>query len=222
MPRDYKNSGRTSRSNNKQAIPLPCWVWGLAGLAVGLLVALIVSMQDQAPAHTPTPALAPQAPPAEMTAKPVQQPPAVPAQPQRPHFEFYTLLPELEVVVPETAPPKPPAASQPPATATPQPPATTSAPTESPSKATPPPAPASERFMLQAGSFRQNQEAERLRASLALLGVEARIQQVTVNNDTWYRVHVGPFSSRSEADRVRERLTNNQVQTMLLRLPGSG
>ncbi|WP_006788569.1 SPOR domain-containing protein [Thiorhodospira sibirica] len=246
MPRDYKNTvTASSRSRKKSSAALPGWVWGLVGLAGGLVVALIVALQGQS--GTPTPGVASQppmqAPPPVSSYAPPQPPATAPTtrpEAQRPQFEFYTLLPELEVVIPETAPARPapppatPPTTPPPAgqTAPPQstpggesaavrPPRETATPA-TPAAPTPPAAASRERFMLQAGSFRQHQEAERLRARLALLGVEAKIQQVTVNSDTWHRVHIGPFNSRSEVDRVRERLSNNQVQTMLLRLPDSG
>lgn len=248
MPRDYKNTvTSSSRGRKKTSASLPGWVWGLVGLAGGLVVALIVALQGQNSAPAPGIASQPpmQAPPPVSSYAPPQQPatppPSTRPEAQRPQFEFYTLLPELEVVIPETAPARPapppaaPPTTPPPAgqtaptqtapssnTAAVRPPRETAAPA-TPAAPTPPAAAASrERFMLQAGSFRQHQEAERLRARLALLGVEAKIQQVTVNSDTWHRVHIGPFNSRSEVDRVRERLSNNQVQTMLLRLPDSG
>ncbi|MCG5513822.1 SPOR domain-containing protein [Ectothiorhodospira shaposhnikovii] len=199
---------RRQASRRRQAEerpPLPGWVWGVAGLAVGLFAAAVVYLQTQRDAPTTTTTVA--AP--QIQQQPVQQPqPARPAQAPaqkpaeeapRPRFDFYTLLPELEVVVPEpqvqprTAPGGPP----------------------------PPPTPVQQpgRYLLQAGSFRSHQEADRLRASLALMGVEARIQPVTVNGDTWHRVQVGPFTELDNLNRMRERLHANQVQTIMVRVP---
>jgi cell division protein FtsN len=56
-----------------------------------------------------------------------------------------------------------------------------------------------------------------LKANLALLGVEADIQTVTVDNNIWHRVRVGPYADLVELNRVRERLTRNQIDTVLLR-----
>jgi cell division protein FtsN len=112
-------------------------------------------------------------------------------------FDFYTLLPELEVVVPADQSPRSPATSGgvPPAPAV---------------SATGP-------YILQAGSFQRAEEADSLKASLALLGVEADIQKVTVDKNTWHRVRIGPYSDLAELNRVRERLASNRIDTVLLK-----
>jgi cell division protein FtsN len=74
-------------------------------------------------------------------------------------------------------------------------------------------------YVLQAGSFKSFQEADRLKASLVLLGIEANIQTVTVNNkDTWHRVHIGPYKELAELNRIRARLRQNNIDTVLLKI----
>ena len=76
-------------------------------------------------------------------------------------------------------------------------------------------------YLLQVGSFRKRSEADRLRARLALLGVEARIQRVSIDGrDAWHRVRVGPFSDLSKANEVRARLKANQITAMVMKLKG--
>jgi cell division protein FtsN len=108
-------------------------------------------------------------------------------------FEFYTLLPEMEVHITDDkfkealrAPPKPAE---------------------------------SETYILQVGSFRRVEEADGMKARLALLGVEATIQTVVIrDNDVWYRVRVGPYGNLKEVSEVSARLRKNDIDFMLLRL----
>src|SRR5207302_9339459 len=47
-------------------------------------------------------------------------------------------------------------------------------------------------YVLQAGSYRNQSDADRVRAQLALQGVDAKVQRVAVDNDVWHRVRIGP------------------------------
>jgi len=194
--RDYKHS--SSRSRKKKSSGLPGWAWGVSGLTIGLFAAFLIYLDGRD--STPSEARVISAPaPAQREARDVrrQQPEEAPALP-KPRFDFYTMLPELEVVVPEpeTRPSRP------------------GEPAPAPKQVEEPGI-----YMLQAGSFRQYQEADRMKASLALLGVKADIQKVQVNSDTWHRVRVGPFRDTAELNKVRERLHGNQIQTLLMKLP---
>jgi cell division protein FtsN len=73
------------------------------------------------------------------------------------------------------------------------------------------------RYLLQVGSFREMSDADQLKARLALLGVVARVQSVTVNDATWHRVRVGPVASAREADDLRNRLADNGIDSLVLK-----
>jgi cell division protein FtsN len=60
--------------------------------------------------------------------------------------------------------------------------------------------------MLQAASFANRSDAERLRAELLLLDLPADTSEFTVSGRSWYRVTVGPFVDAAAADQARERL----------------
>jgi cell division protein FtsN len=191
MTRDYKNA----KCDQDRDRPLPGWVWLLTGLTMGLAVALIVYLNQ--------PRVMPVAPQTAVISPPSKQP-TEPAQKKKDEstsakrrFDFYTLLPELEVVVPDDQ-------------------ARSSSATAGADASTPA-ATATGPYILQAGSFQHAAEAEMLKANLALLGVEADIQTVTVDNNIWHRVRVGPYADLVELNRVRERLTRNQIDTVLLR-----
>lgn len=159
----------------------PGWAYLLAGLTIGLFVAFLVYLHG-----LPEP---------ERVAS--RQPDG---EEKAPQFDFYKILPELEVVVPglevkgRRQQPKPPEPTVELATG--------------------------EQFILQAGSFRQYEQADKLKASLALLGVEADIQKVTVDNDTWHRVRIGPFTDRNELNGMRKRLQDNDITAITLKVSG--
>lgn len=145
----------------------------------------------------------------------------------KPKFEFYTILPELEVPVPDQPSGDARQATVPPTLQTPPPalqgtpaPGAAGAPAAAlpPAQPLPPPATTGGRYILQAGSSRNAADAERLRASLALQGMSAQVQPVTVNGETWHRIRVGPFSSRAEADVAQRQLHGARINTMLLEL----
>ncbi|MDP1708982.1 MAG: SPOR domain-containing protein [Gammaproteobacteria bacterium] len=177
----------------------PGWVWLLAGLALGLFVALLVYISGRAPAEQRSTAAASSSTstPAVTDARAVRKAPAATAATVPPRFDFYTILPEMEVAVPLH---------------------------EAPGKRTGEALPPNDKlgsYLLQAGSFRSFEEADRLKASLVLLGLEASIQTVTVNNkDTWHRVHIGPYKTLAEIDAVRARLKENRIDTMVLKVKG--
>ena len=67
---------------------------------------------------------------------------------------------------------------------------------------------------LQAGAFQNEQDADNLKAKLALLGIEARIQTVeTQDKGIWHRVRIGPFTNVADMDKVRGELQANGVQS---------
>lgn len=198
MPRDYAKQSANRRP------PLPGWVWLSGGLFIGLFVALLVYLGKQPDIP---------APPMEVVVDDLKRKSRdiaaevreelEEAQPadgdaQGPRFDFYHILPELEVPVPETELVEEGARERTPATPK-----------------------AKTRYLLQAGSFRDYKVADRLKASLALLGLEARIQTVTINKtDTWHRVRVGPFDSVRELGKARKRLQENGIQPIVLKLQG--
>jgi len=71
-------------------------------------------------------------------------------------------------------------------------------------------------YTLQAGSFRAKADAETLKAQITLLGLSAEVQSVTVDDQTWHRVRVGPFDSARAADGARRRLQDNSMEALVL------
>ena len=72
--------------------------------------------------------------------------------------------------------------------------------------------------MLQAGSYRNQPDAERVRSQLALQGIQAVVQRVAVDADVWHRVRIGPISDLRELNRVRDRLRAADIDALVIRV----
>lgn len=72
-------------------------------------------------------------------------------------------------------------------------------------------------FLLQAGSFRTLDDAEGMRARLALLGYEARVISADVNGQTMYRVRLGPFAKVDDVNQAKSRLADNGIESAVMR-----
>ena len=126
------------------------------------------------------------------------------APPAKPKFEFYTLLPEMEVVVPDEdlAAPAPAPAESSAAAETP-----TSAAAEDDAPTDTDPALKSGHYILQVASFRSVKDADGLKAQLTLLGFQPVVQTVAINSDEkWHRVRIGPYADRDSLEAARIRL----------------
>ena len=73
-------------------------------------------------------------------------------------------------------------------------------------------------YFIQAGAYRTPEDAEQQRARLLLLGMQARVTEREQAGRTVYRVRVGPFDRKDDADRVKDRLDNNSIETALVRV----
>ena len=203
MSRDYKYRDRRGRYNDRRRRKgPPPWAWAAVGLLVGLFVAFLVFLQLR-PAPPVERTVKLETPPEAATRAPTEKPApaaakeAPPAAPPKPRFDFYNLLPEMEVIVPEQ---EVQGATTPEGVRQVEQPGT---------------------YLLQAGSFRTREQADQLRARLALLGVETDVQTVTVNNkQTWHRVRVGPFDNLRDLNTARSLLKKNGIEAILIRLAG--
>lgn len=127
------------------------------------------------------------------------------AKPAKPKFDFYTILPETETVLPEKAPAKPKTKAEPkPETA----------------KAAPEPG---VNYMLQAASFATFPEADQLKAKLALSGLSAQIQKVSIEGQgDRYRVRLGPFEKVDQLDQAAQQLTKLGLKPLRLKVKKEG
>ena len=73
-------------------------------------------------------------------------------------------------------------------------------------------------YVLQAGSYKNFADADRVRAKLALQGIESNVQKVSVDNDTWHRIRIGPISKLDELNRLRQILRKADVDVLVIRV----
>ncbi|WP_420467132.1 SPOR domain-containing protein [Panacagrimonas sp.] len=204
MARDYV--ARNRRPPPRPA-GLPGWVWLVAGLSMGLVIATIVyigrppqplPMSQQA--RTPTAAAA---------ARPKVEIPPV----ETPRFDFYTLLEKEQVVVPVQEPELPQAAPAPaaPPPAVEPPETTVSIPAMS--------APSGAQYLVVAGAFREADNAEEHKARLAFAGIESDIERITgQDRQIWHRVRSGPYNL-SKAENLMAQLQANGFEGRVVKLP---
>ncbi len=73
-------------------------------------------------------------------------------------------------------------------------------------------------YFIQAGAFRTPEDAEQQRAKLSLMGFQAKVTEREQSGRTVYRVRLGPFEKKDEADKTKEKLDSNAVETALVRV----
>jgi SPOR domain len=73
-------------------------------------------------------------------------------------------------------------------------------------------------YMLQAGSYRNQADAERVRKQLAMQGIDAQVQRVAVDADVWMRVRVGPISNLDELNKRRRQLQAADLDALVIRV----
>ena len=73
-------------------------------------------------------------------------------------------------------------------------------------------------YFVQAGAFPNQAGADAQRAKLAMLGWEARVSEREQNGRTVYRVRVGPFSKRDDAEQLKEKLEGAGVESAMVRV----
>ena len=80
---------------------------------------------------------------------------------------------------------------------------------------------ADEQYYLQAGAFPSAEDADNLKARLALMGFEAAIQTVDIpDKGIWHRVRLGPYKA-DEVNKMQASLAQNNIQTSLIKIKNS-
>jgi cell division protein FtsN len=180
----------------------PAWLWVLIGLLLGIGLMLLVLVKDWAPLlrRKDVPQPNPQA-----TAPKESEPPVAEAKPKK-NYDFYQVLPEAEVVIPDAELSAKAKAEQQ-ARANPATSGTASTPV----------AGSGGRYVLQTGSYPEPKAADEAKAKLAMAGFVAQVQPVTINGKTWHRVRVGPYASASDLEAAKRSLSENGINAIALK-----
>ncbi|WP_287633886.1 SPOR domain-containing protein [Accumulibacter sp.] len=150
--------------------------------------------------------------------------------PEKPRFDFYKILPGNAEAIPDPKPEEAkPVVSKPGetkaiTTAPGEPKPADAKPVESKSVASKPTESKVDKdnslkdpIYLQAGSFASASEADNQKARLALLGAEARIQQVMLQDKVWYRVRIGPYHKMDDVNHLRADLARQGIEANVVR-----
>lgn len=196
MARSRRPAGRRSGAK------LPPWALLLIGLAIGALVAWGIHLYLARSAARNAAARAPMKPRAEApaVASPKLPAPPTPKSPTtkptpsetrpKPRYDFYTILPEIERVIPDN---------------------------ETRKSKTKTAKVDDTRYILQAASFGAFEEADRLKAKLALSGMEARIEKITIEGKgDYYRVRLGPYATLEQLNIDNKKLRDLGVKAIRL------
>ncbi len=229
---DYKNRNKNTRKRPpKKSSGAFEWML-ITGLLIGLVVFAVYlkgtglkKLKQHLSQHPVTAPLAPVAKPeipaglSPEAVEALEKQPDVTLPPEAatelangemPQFDFYTILPEKEVVVPDheiitrsreerLSPPAIPVD----ATIT----DSTNVPAE-PTKST-------TTYMMQAGSFKNLSDAEKMQTNLASMGIESRVERAKVGEVIWNRIKMGPYSQMSSVSAIRARLRQNGIDVIV-------
>ncbi len=119
-------------------------------------------------------------------------PPRQDSIPVEPHFDFYTILPSVEVVIPDheiktrIREEKIGVGDQ------------------------------TAKYIMQAGSFRDSPDADELKAKLTTMGIESRIEKAQVGEVMWYRVKVGPYAGMTSVMAIKSQLRSQGIDAIVL------
>ena len=190
LSRDYKRTRRGGPS-----LDLGRWKEFATGLAVGLAVALVLFVYqrnalDRATRGTDAQQPEPRRLPAGDGVAAGEDEAAGEATAS---YDFYEMLPKFEVVVPEK---------------------------EREVKRDIPTSPIERPgvYVLQAGSYRRVEDAERIKKQLALQGIAANVQRVAVDADVWHRGRIGPLTDLDEVNRLRAKLRSAELDALVIRV----
>jgi cell division protein FtsN len=230
-----KGKGRQAVRNNSSGFP--GWGYAVIGVVIGaILMAVMMRGTLLTSMNKPSgPQANPQAT-AEHGSEPgVVEPAAGDSAPKKPQFDFYSVLSEKEVRIPDAVisaqaraeqqqkqqaaqlQAQQQAAQQAAAAAPANAPAAVSENVvAAPAAAVPQPATGSG-YLLQVGAFPNSADAETLKAKLAMQGFVANVQSVSIGGQTYNRVRLGPFHSATELESTKQRLAGAGINAIALK-----
>ncbi|GMR14722.1 MAG: hypothetical protein BMS9Abin30_0328 [Gammaproteobacteria bacterium] len=198
MTKRKKIAGRRRGAHKRGSSGIPALFWLLGGILIGLGTAIVLMSKGYLPEikqHAP----AVGSPSSAVSEAALLDDNAEADKPKKPRYDFFTVLPEMEVVVPEQELKRKAKPLR----------DTSTGSTDTTDQ---------DSYVLQVGSFRSAPDAEQMKARLALMGSIATVQKVTVNGQTWHRVRIGPFKGARKADEKRRMLSENDFDTLVMKV----
>ena len=225
-----KGKGRQAVRNKSGGVP--GWAWAAIGILIGVLLMVVLMRKSLLPMAPTGPQPNPQATAQRASDPGAVAPGNVTSTPKNPQYDFYSLLSEREVRIPDAVisaqakaeqQKQQQAREQALVSQQAQQQAQANAPaavaenvTAAPASALPTPA-AGSGYLLQVGAFPNAADAESLKARLALQGFVANVQSVNVGGQTYHRVRLGPFRSATELESTKQRLASAGINAIALK-----
>ncbi len=176
--------------NKPQQTKIAWWKWVLIFILISLFVIFLVNLRQSAPQIKQTQKVQ------SISIKSKKHTPKRQnTEAEEPRYDFYTILPETEIIIPDYE-------------------INTRSREEVFGKGK------SSKYIIQAGSFREFKEADKLRARLALMGIESRVEKATVGSVIWNRVKMGPYSRSSSVSVIKKRLRNSGIDVIVTEVKG--
>ena len=207
MSRDMKPRKRSNTPRRKSGGGT------LIGLFLGLVIGVLLAGGVVWYIHrTPAPFSTKAQPPQQTTQNGTPQAPLalpgkpgdpVPAPSDKPRFDFYKILPGNGEATPDAKPAEKKSSEPKQADATKDKEAKDAALKES--------------VYLQTGSFQSAADADNQKAKLAMMGTEAFVQQVMLQDKVWYRVRLGPFRKIEDVNAVRAELARQGIDANIVK-----
>jgi cell division protein FtsN len=188
MARDYKYRASQNRKKS-QKTSVAWWKWIVIIILISLFVFFLIFLSNSTP-KTKSEQQTKSISTSKQTKKTKSPPKHQNKKQKEPRFDFYTILPETEIIVPDYE-------------------INTRSREEQFGKAK------TSKYIIQAGSFRDFSEADKLRARLALMGIESRVEKAKVGKATWNRVKIGPYSRSSSVSSIKKRLKRNGIDVIV-------
>ena len=212
MSRDMKPRKRSNTSRRKSGGGT------LIGLFVGLVIGVLVAEgvvwyihKTPVPFSNKTPPSAPSAPQQQQQPGTPPAPLALPGKPgdpvpqssDKPRFDFYKILPGNSEAIPDPKPAEGKSGEPKQADGTKGKDGTEAA--------------LKEPVYLQTGSFQNASDADNQKAKLAMMGAEATIHQVMLQDKVWYRVRLGPFRKVEDVNAMRAELARQGIDANVVK-----
>lgn len=190
-------TGRDYKSVRRGGFDLGRWRDLGIGFGAGLLIALVIYVSDHREAQGAGDSVATAAPTAHRAAGHAAnargaEPAGDSAEAAADKYDFYEGLPKFEMVVPEKE-----HGTRVDAAARVERPGT---------------------YFLQAGSYRNIEDANRIQAQLARENISANVQRVALDADVWYRIRIGPIKDLDQLNRLRQQLQAAEIVSLVIRV----
>jgi cell division protein FtsN len=186
MAKDYKHRLRDKRQGLDPVKNLSVWKWMLiTALAISAVVLVVyisgIGLKSEQLVQVVD---------SEKTMPPETATVKKPEEPKPIQYDFYTILPEKEMVVPEY-----------------EIKIRTREERIGQAKAT--------HYIMQAGSYNAAKDAEKMQVKLGAMGIEAKIQKAKIGNALWYRVKMGPFEQIASVNTLNARLKQSGIDAIV-------